>query len=440
MKVTIICPSFYDANNNLFKTDAATLPPLTIYYLAGMVPAHHTVQVIDESVAEIDFDKPTDLVAITSTSVNIRRAYEIAKEFKARDTPVVLGGIHASVKKEEALEYVDAVVIGEAEDSWPQLLIDAENRQLKKVYNAPARDSIENLPLPRFDLIDSDKYVKFPFLKGHIVPIQTARGCPHKCSFCSVTEFWGAKMRYRPIADIVQEVIHSKGDTFFFTDDNFLMHPQRTIELCQELSKLNIKFICQIDSIYSEKRIKVLDALAKAGCFMVYIGLESVDPKRLLSMNKKFNKPEKYNELIAALKKRRISTYASIILGLEGDDLNTVDYTVTFLIKCKVGMAAFFPITPFPGTALFDDLKKKNLLRQDKWWLTLGEPGSENLVDFPANQYTECELSERANRDFYSLSSMIKRLIRIDSNFLLPLMFNIVAKKRLKGSGNLTKL
>ena len=206
MRVKLICPTSYDLDNKLIKVKQATLPPLSILYLAGLTPKEHDVQVLDECVQPIDFDEAVDFVGITSMTFTAKRAYQIADEFRQRDVKVVMGGIHASSAVEEALEHADSVVIGEADDLWRKVLQDASDGNLQKTYTSKRRDQLENLPQPRFELLDTTKYIRLPFRQSPIMPIQTARGCPFDCEFCSVSGFWGKKMRFRPIKDVIDEI------------------------------------------------------------------------------------------------------------------------------------------------------------------------------------------------------------------------------------------
>jgi len=408
------------------------LPPLSTLHLAGLVPAQHQVSVVDEAIQDIDFDEPVDLVGITSTSINIRRAYEIADEYRRHGVKVVMGGIHVSALPGEAMAHVDALVEGEAEDSWPELIGDMERGALRANYKRPRRESLAGLPCPRYDLIPADRYVRPPFSKLPILPVQTTRGCPHNCHFCCVTQFWGKQLRFRPIPEVIAEIKASKGRVFLFTDDNFFANPKRSQELCEALAPLHIRFMCQIDTtIY--QRETLLHAAARAGCFMAFIGMESLDPKSLAEFNKQFNKPGEYVNLIRMLRKNAIATYASIMFGLEHDNLNTVDATVDFLIRNKVDLGAFFRLTPLPGTVLYERMKAKNQLVDDQWWLRLGT-GIRTLVQYQNNPTLSDELVKRANRSFFSLRSIARRYIRVGPVQLIPLLLNLSARSKMLNS------
>ncbi|MGD2268805.1 MAG: radical SAM protein [Desulfobacterales bacterium] len=430
MRIKLICPTSYDLNNKLIKVKRATLPPLSILYLAGLTPAEHDVKIVDECVQTIDFDEPVDIVGITSMTFTAKRAYQIADEFRKRNVKVIIGGIHASSLVEEALGHADTVVIGEADDLWENVLQDASNGKLKRTYMNNAKVALDNLPSPRFDLLDATRYVRLPFRRSPILPVQTARGCPYNCEFCSVSKFWGNKIRFRPIKDIINEIHRSKADTIFFTDDNFVADSKRTLELCDALSHLKIKYICQIDSL-AFKKLETMRALKKSGCFMAFVGFESIYENNLKNVKKDFNKPNNYSRLIKMLHSNKINVYASIIFGFEKDSPEKVRETVKFFIHQKVGLASFFRLTPLPNTRLFERLDEKGLLIDRKWWLTRGE-GKEALIKYPNNPYTGEELTSLAMKQFYSRKSIFKRFFPLKIFCLDALLFNFNAYKRVK--------
>jgi radical SAM superfamily enzyme YgiQ (UPF0313 family) len=430
MRIKLICPTSYDLHNKLIKVKKATLPPLSILYLAGLTPREHDVQVVDESVQSINFHEAVDLVGITSMTFTAKRAYEIADAYRKRNVKVVMGGIHVSWAEGEALEHADSVVIGEADDLWQQVLQDALDNTLKKTYRGRRKDQLESLPPPRFELLDKTKYVRLPFRQGPIIPIQTTRGCPYNCEFCSVSKFWGNRVRFRPIQDVIDEISIAHGDTVFFTDDNFFADAKRTLELCRELIPLRIKYICQIDSL-AFRHPETIKALKKSGCFMVFVGFESIYKNNLKDVNKSFNEPSNYTNLIRMLHANKINVYASIIFGFERDDPRKVEETVKFLIDRKVALASFFRLTPFPGTPLFERLDKEGVLIDRQWWLKRGE-GSGALVKYPDNPYTGEELASIGMKYFYSPRSIFKRFFPLKNFSLDVLPFNLHAHKKLR--------
>ena len=435
MRIRIIMPTMYDMGGKLLKKKKATLPNLTIYYLAGMVPQKHDVSVLDESVEDINFDEPLDLVGISTTTITAERAYEIADEYRKREVTVVIGGIHASCLPEEASQHADAVVVGEAEDSWPKAIDDFENRKLEKIYHIPRRASLEKLPYPRFDLLDHSKYKKMLFRKSPLVSVQTTRGCPHNCDFCAVTKFWGKKLRHRPINDVIEEIKLSNADTIFFTDDNFCGNYKYTEELCEKLIPLKIKYICQLDT-NCYRRPDLINLLAKSGCFMCFIGFESIREDNLKGVNKGFNKPGEYKNMARLLHRNGLNIYASIIFGFDNDDVPLVKDTVRFLVEQRISICSFFPLTPFPGTAFYEQLKEQDRLLDDKWWLNNSKSaaGSGQII-YRNGQTDGFQLRQMALRQFYSWPSIMKRFSHVSLNRLFPFLLNISMRAGVKKFG-----
>jgi radical SAM superfamily enzyme YgiQ (UPF0313 family) len=430
MKIKLICPTTYELDHKLIKLKKATVPPLSILYIAGLTPKEHNVKIVDECVQSIDFDEPVDLVGISVMSSTAKRAYEIADEFRRRNVTVVMGGIHASSVVEEALEHANTVVIGEADDSWKIVLQDASNGKLKRTYKYKRKDPLDNLPHPRFDLLDTNKYIRLPFRRSPNIPVQTARGCPFNCDFCTVSKFWGNKIRFRPIKEVIDEITLSNADTVFFTDDNFVANPRRTLELCDALSRLKIKYFCQIDSL-AFKHPEIIQGLKKSGCFMVFVGFESINKENLKTINKGFNEPKDYQTLIKMFHRNKVNVHACCILGFEKDDPKTAEETVNFLIKQKVEMASFFRLTPLPGTRLLERMTAQGVLKDNQWWLTK-DVAVQELITYPNNPYTPGQLKSIANEQFFSWKSILKRFVPPHFFKLDALILNIITHEKVK--------
>jgi radical SAM superfamily enzyme YgiQ (UPF0313 family) len=432
MDITIILPTIRDEYGVLIKKKRATVPNLTIFYLAAFVPQGHNVTVIEEVVEDIDFDVPTDLVALSVLTLNSNRAYEIADEYRKRGVPLVMGGIHPSLLPDEAVEHADSVVIGEAEDTWPRLIDDFQRGSMRPIYREVKRESLANLPHPRYNLIKSYKYLRDFRSRSPIIPIQTSRGCPFDCDFCSVSRFWGRKVRYRPIEDVVQEILASYGKIFFFTDDNFLSNPERTMKICEAIKPLKIKWICQLDTL-AYKHKEVVKAMADSGCFIAFLGFESLNPITLSGMNKNFSKPEKYSELFRIFSRYGIEIYASFIFGSDGDSAETVLSTMNFLVANKAKVAAFFPLAPYPGTELYRRMNEAGRLAGEKWWLS----DDSERIKYGPNVKSGVELTRMAYKSFFSYPSILKRFFPPKKNMLLPLMYNLTVNKRFKKSDSI---
>jgi radical SAM superfamily enzyme YgiQ (UPF0313 family) len=430
MRILIICPTMIDSDGQLIKVKKNTLIPQSIYYLAGMVDKKHEVFCIDEAVEDIDFNVKYDLVGITATTITAKRAYAIASEFRSRGTTVVMGGIHVSMVPDEAQHYADSIVVGEAEKSWPQCIHDFENGCLNKKYVDTSRASLQKLPYPRFDLIRMNKYIKFPFKKTPFISIQTARGCPHNCDFCSVTKFWGSKIRYRPLEEVINEIKLSGADMVFFTDDNFITNPRRVRQLCELLIPLKINYFCQIDAL-AYKHPDLIELLSRSGCIMTFIGFESISTSTLSAFNKTFNDPNNYSQLIHLLDKNGIITFASAIFGMENDTPEVVKNTVAFFEENKTPIASFWPLCPFPGTNLYEKLVRSSQLIEREWWL--------NDIDIykkfstlQSHDYISEDLARLGMEKFYSLKSIMKRTFSFKLHRIISLVINLNARWKLK--------
>lgn len=436
MHVRLILPSFYDEHGRLVKTQKVFVPCVTIRYLAAMVPTHHHVSVVEESVEDIDFDEKVDLVGISVQTFSVERAYDIAAEYRKRGVTVVLGGIHVTAVPDEAAQHAEAIVVGEAEDSWPELLQDFENNQLKQRYQLPARDSLAKLPYPRLDLLDPRKYIRPLSSPMPLIPIQTGRGCSHDCDFCATTRFYGAKLRHRPIEDIIAEIKQSKGNTFFFVDDNLTADYKWAEEFFKAMKPLQIKFHCQMDTLI-HRRPELVEWAAESGCFHCYVGFESQDAQALKSVNKRFNDPEQYAEVFRLLAKHNVACYASFIVGFDHDTSEGVSNTVNFLIEQKAAFAAFFPLCPFPGTPLHERLRAANRLFFDDWWLhrrELRERINHVGIKYLDGQTPGFVLSRQALRGFYSYSSIARRFLPPKRNTLFSFLANVNINRRLRFS------
>jgi radical SAM superfamily enzyme YgiQ (UPF0313 family) len=321
------------------------------------------ISVVDENIESIDFEEVVDLVGITGYTCYIPRAYEIADEYRSRGVPVVIGGIHASMLPNEVLEHADSVVIGEAEEIWPKLVDDFKNRSLQKIYKAESQPNLQNALVPRWDISNADSYSNFT--------IQTGRGCPNDCGFCSVHVMNGRKCRHKPIEILIEEIKLlrkiNKNKSFLFADDNLLAVPKYAKDFLKAIKPLNIKFTIQasIDRLDNEE---MLSLLADAGCIMVFIGFESVSQKSLDSVNKsRINNVDRYKEVVEKVHSAGIEIMGSFILGLEDDDKDTFKNVTDFINEANILFAMINILTPLPGTRLYLDYKNNNRITRTAW-------------------------------------------------------------------------
>jgi len=375
-------------------------PPLNLCMIAAYTPDDIEVSITDECVNSLDFDKTVDLVGITCLTATSARAYEIADAFRERGVKVVMGGIHVSSLPDEALQHCDSVVIGEAEGIWDQVVQDFRCGRLTRRYRNGNFVDLRGLPLPRRDLLNPGDYVT-------INTVQTTRGCPFNCSFCSVKLFNGGTYRFRPIEDVVEEIKSLPSRNVFFVDDTILTQKERTKELIKTLIPLKIRWGSQ-STILIAQDDELLEMAAESGCLGFAIGFESFWPNTLDEMGKSFNKPEHFHKLIKKIKSYGMIVWGSFVLGFDRDDEESIQFTIEMARNSKLDFACFNFLTPLPGTEVYHQLVREERLTDSNW----GDYNMANLVFKPMKISGETLEREMRNAwlDFYSLKAICKRL------------------------------
>ena len=335
------------------------MPELTLPVLAALTPSDIEVIVTEEEVEEVDYKSGVALAGISYMTPMAPRAYEIADEYRKRGAKVVLGGIHASALPEEALQHADAVVIGEAENVWAPLLEDFRAGRLKKFYRSERYHDMRGLPLPRRDLLKGGMTLS-PY------SIQTSRGCPFACRFCSVTKFFGQTFRYRPVGDVVREIEAADKKIWLFIDDNIIGNQAYARELFQALIPLGIKWGGQ-STVLLAKNDDLLRLAARSGCVGLFIGFESLNESNLSDVGKGINKVREYQECLRKLHDHGILVLASFMFGFDQDDKSVFERTVDFLIKSKVAAASMPVLVPYPGTALYQRMEEEGRILTRDW-------------------------------------------------------------------------
>ncbi|MCK4423078.1 MAG: B12-binding domain-containing radical SAM protein [Candidatus Omnitrophica bacterium] len=335
---------------------------LALPTIAALTPPDVEIKIVDENIEDIDFDMDTDLVGITTPTFLAPRAYEIAEEFRKRDVTVVLGGIHPSMLPDEAITHADVLVTGEAEGVWGELINDYKKGRLKQFYQCLEKPDLSELPIPRWDLLKNDLY--------NIHSLQTTRGCPYDCEFCSVKAFLGNKYRCKPIDKIIEEVktlIGLSRKRIFFTDDNFIGNKKRAKELLKVLGSFKISYYIQA-SLDLAKDEELLKLLAQTGCNGIFIGFESVSETAIKQMNKAFsNKVPDYLESVRKIQSYGMGIQSSFIFGYDSDDISIFKKTVDFIQSAGLEMATFHILTPFPGTKLYERLNNEGRILHRDW-------------------------------------------------------------------------
>ncbi len=392
----------------------SSMAQINLPLLAAYADSDFEVRIIDENIEEIDFDAQADLVGITTMTSTAFRAYQIGDQFRKRGVYVVMGGIHASLFPEEAGAHADTVVVGEAEVSWPLFLKDFKSGTPQRIYSTQSYHNLAGLPTPRRDLLRPGGYTMQNV-------VMTTRGCPHDCAFCSVTSFWGGKIRTRPVEEVIEEVRQIKGDFIQFVDDNIYGHRGHAEELFEAMIPLKKTFGAQGD-ITLARNPQLLRLAVRAGLRWLFIGVESPSAENLADVGKAWNrKGIEFEEAFDILHKAGVNLVGSFIFGLDNDDESSFDRTVDFAIKNKLELANFYILTPLPGTKLHQRYKSEGRLLTEQW-----DMYDCNRVVIRHPKLTGEQLLEGyiyAYKKFNSLRSIYKRIIRPRTGLgsLLPL-------------------
>jgi len=312
---------------------------------------------------------------------------------------VVMGGMHPSALPEEAAEHADAVVIGEAENQWPRVFADFAAGRPQQFYRAEERPQLTNLPIPRRDLLHTNRYLTVNL-------VQTARGCPYACSFCSVTPVFGRCYRFRPVPEVMEEIRTLRSRWVGFPDDNIVASRRRAKELFEALIPLKLRWVGQGD-LSMAKDEELLGLMARSGCMAMYIGLESLSQESLAAARKRVNLGVDYEEAIGKIHRHGIDIIGSFVFGLDPDGPDVFRRTVEFAERTKLGVAQFAVLTPFPGTPLYDQLRTEHRITNPDW----SQYTMSKVVYRPLNM-TAAQLREGrryAYRRFYSRRSILRR-------------------------------
>ncbi len=370
LELGLTLPGFVERSKQI-----ASLPSLGLLTLAGMTPQKHSVEyteVADLSVTDkmtiVTKSVTPDLVAISSYSAQINEAYELAMRFRARGIPVVIGGPHVTALPHEAQKYATSVILGEGEPVWLEILSDAEAGKLKLIYDGRKQEfDLADAPMPAYELLDISKYNR--------ITVQTSRGCPHSCEFCAGSNLICSHYMQKPAEKVLAEIdkICSIWPHPFieFADDNSFVNKAYWKHLLPELKQRNIKWFTETDLSVAEDP-ELLKLMRESGCAQVLIGFESptLDPLDHLELNSnwKLHRFNRYKEAIRAIQSHGITVNGCFIIGLDGQTTSIFDDIYNFVRETELYEVQITILTPFPGTALYERLKKSNRLIEPANW------------------------------------------------------------------------
>lgn len=399
---------------------------ITMPYLASFVDEEkYFITQVDEYNQKIPYDQHFDLVAITVNTSNAAHCYRMSAEFRSRGAKVVFGGPHVTLLPDEALEYCDYLIIGEAEYIWPQFLTEfylGESQQT--VYKMDKVPDLLGIPIPRRDLIHN----RF-FTKGAVI---ASRGCPYHCSYCNLKQIYHDSFRTRPIPEVIDDIKQIKSRYFVFWDDNFFGDIKYAKALMKELKKLNKRWAAQV-TLERCKDTELLKLAKEAGCIYFFVGIESFSDESLQSVNKRINNVEKYQTLISSVHKHGISIQAGIIFGFDTDQRDVFRKTLEACNELGIDGVTVSILTPLPNTPVYEQYKKEGRLLTDDWSVYNGK----TRVAFQPKQMTPEELFEGYiwfRKEFYSWKSFIKRMRVSRVNLLQNLLINLGYRRSIKGT------
>jgi radical SAM superfamily enzyme YgiQ (UPF0313 family) len=429
----LVSPSHYLPDGRLVKTTRYWTSGLTMPALKALTPAEYDVTITDELMADVDLDRPCDVVGIGAMGPQIGRAYELGDAFRARGRKVVLGGPWVSLAPpERSLEHADAIVVGEAEAQWARCLGDLAAGRSAGVYRAGEFVSLGGKTLARgargisdrhadvfskidyadLQLIRWDKWKRSPAYRVYFHwPIMFSRGCPHPCSYCAVQAFYERSYRTRSVDAVIDDVRRIKalgGKNLLFLDDNPIADVDAAKELFARLIPEKIKWSSQC-TIEIARDPELLDLAARSGCVALSIGLESNEEVVLDGLKKRFNRPSRYEQDLKALRDRGIQIIALMMFGMDGQSPVVFDRTLQFLLDQKVSLVKFFTPAPYPGTAYYDEMKAQGRVTTDDW--SRYDYGS--LLVQPDGMTPEAlrEGFDRTYKAFYGLGAIARRML-----------------------------
>jgi radical SAM superfamily enzyme YgiQ (UPF0313 family) len=388
------------------------MPHLWMFLLKALTPPQHEVVLIDgnakpmneEELVRFLIEEKIGLVGIGAMTRMVARAYRMADAVRAAGVPVVMGGPHVTEVPDEALgldggpRHADAVALGEADETWPTIVEDAARGALKEIYR-PERDdkgldrkpSLQPYPLIPWETLDLNQFSLIPkllrpWMSGigsgwgtfHVVPIETGRGCPYGCEFCTVTGFFGDSIRFRTNESVVDELLRLKARArrergqiaVFFIDDNLAINSKRTKSLLRAViaAKAEIPWVAQISANLLRDE-ELVDLIAESGGKWIFIGMESIDPANMADVNKNFSKPGEYAAVLERLAERNIYAITSFIFGMDNDTTGVAERTLREIHSWPPGLPVFGQLTPFPATPLYERLEKAGRLDRPKHWM-----------------------------------------------------------------------
>lgn len=402
MKILFIQSTPYYDRTKLIKKSKLYFVGLAPAILGSLVPDDVDFEVCLETIEDVNFDTDADLIAVSGMGHAILRSIDIAKEFKRRGKTVVMGGYMASLMPGEALKHCDSVIIEDGEIAFLEMINDYKNGQLQQKYCIPL-DKL-SYPLPKYELLTAKKI-------GDFLPVQAGQGCPHSCSFCSVSCLYKGKYFQREISEVLRDIKYIKKlgyKKFLLLDDNIFSNKKYLAELCREIKLLDMKWLSQC-SISVADCPNILKLIADSGCLALSFGIESISQNSLDFMNKSWAKVKNYHSQIQKIRNAGIDVSTEMVVGADGDTLESIMNTADFIVNNKIVIPRFYILTPIPGTVFYDEMLAENRIIEHDIYNFDGA----HAVHLPKNMTPE-ELTDvywKLYKKVFSLQSIFNRTI-----------------------------
>jgi radical SAM superfamily enzyme YgiQ (UPF0313 family) len=403
VKIVLISPKgpLYRHRGGIFGR-ALRYQPLTLTTLAALIPPglNASVELYDEGIQDVPLDVEADLIGMTVITGNAMRAYELARQFRKRGIPVVLGGPHVTLVPDDAQAHADAVVVGYAEDTWPELLRDFAAGKLRNRYLQDPQLSLADRPFARRELLPGRRYLTNAVFEAQ-------RGCLHDCEFCVVPAAWGRTLYQKPVGDVVADIRQLGKRRVLFVDLNLYADRDYARELFEAMVPLRVEWHGLVTTLFAEDD-SMLELAERSGCRGVLMGFESIDEESLRACRKGFNTPADYVRCVERLHAHRIALNACFVFGSDHENTEVFLKTAQFAIDARIDLPRFAIATPFPGTRLFHRLEAENRILTRDWSLY----DAQHVVFQPARMSVE-ELqrgTESAWQHAYRLAAIRKRL------------------------------
>lgn len=418
MKVVLISPKgpLYRKSGGIFRK-SIRYQPLTLTTLAALAPPELNIefQLFDEGTGDVPLDVEADLVGLTVLTGSSTRAYELSAKFRARGIKTVLGGPHVTLMPQEAQQHADAICVGYAEESWPQLLHDHAQGRLKPRYNQGADFKLANLAFARRDLLDGRNYLTQAVFEA-------TRACAHDCEFCVAPAAWGRKQFQKPVDHVAEDIRRVGKKKIIFIDLNLISDRAYARELFEALVPLKVKWFGLSTSLIGRDP-DLMELMARSGCSGLLIGFETVNAKSLGSINKKFNDPTLYRQLVDDLHRLKIGVQGCFVFGGDEDRDDAFARTAEFVIETGIDLPRFALLTPFPGTPLHHRLERESRILTKDWQLYDGQ----HVVFQPRHMSAERLLQGHVEawRRVYSYASIARRLAKARVDLPLAVTANL---------------